>query len=105
MDQPHVRGDQLELAALDGADEIPAEQLTVGLLLGNQLLCAVLPHQLDAGLGQRRQVIGRHVLDRGQDLDLGADLLANPLEVRPYLLSTHKPAWRPVRPSSRRWEK
>ena len=41
------------------------------LLLREQLLGAVLPHQLDPGLGQRRQVLGRHVLDGRQDLHLG----------------------------------
>ena len=53
------------------------------LLLGEQLLRAVLAHQLDAGLGQRRQVVRVHVLDRGEDLDRRAPIaLAHALEVR-----------------------
>ena len=76
------------------------------LLLGEQLLGAVLAHQLDAGLGQRRQVVRVHVLDRRQDLDLRADPLADPLEVLPHAVQhAPGPAWRPVTPSSRRWEK
>ena len=60
------------------------------LLLRQQLLGAVLAHELDAGLRERGQVAGLHVLDRGADLDLGADLLAHPLEVAPYALRVHR---------------
>ncbi len=56
VDQPDVRGDVLQLAALDGADEVPGEQVAVLLLLGEEVLGAVLPHEVDARLRQRGQV-------------------------------------------------
>ncbi len=90
VDQPHVRHHVLDLAALKLADEVPREQVAVGLLLGQQLLRPVLAHQLDARLRQCRQVIGLHVLHRGEHLDLGADLLAHPLEVAPYAFRIHR---------------
>src|SRR4051812_48373073 len=90
--------------------------------LGEQLLRAVLPHQLDAALGQRRQLVGGHVLDRGEDLHVRRvatscdDALTHPLEVvadelraQARELARHvsqtSPAWRPVTPWSRRGEK
>ena len=82
VDQPHVRGHVLDLAALQGADEVPGEQLPVALLLLEQRLSAVLAHELDAALGQRRQVGGGHVLHGRADLDLRRDPLADALEVR-----------------------
>ncbi len=90
VDQPHVRRHVLDLAALELADEVPGEQVAVRLLLGEQLLGPVLAHQFDAGLGQRRQVISLDVFDRGEDLHLGADLLAHPLEVAPYAFRIHR---------------
>ena len=74
-------------------------------LLGEQVLHAVLADQLDAGLRQRGQITGLDVLGGGEDLDLRADSLAHPVEVSLQLFNTHSPAWRPVTPSSRRWEK
>ena len=68
VDQAHARRDVLHLAALERADEVPLEQVAVGVLLRGQLLSAVLADQGDPGLGQRRQVLERHVLDRGADL-------------------------------------
>ena len=87
-------------------------------LLGDQVLRAVLADELDPGLGQGRQLLRRHVLDRRADLHLGRPIaLAHPLEVLPHArgveaaeLARHPvshatPPWRPVTPSSRRWEK
>ena len=70
VDQAHVRRDVLDLAALERADEVPGEQVAVLVLLGQQVLGAVLAHQLDAGLGERGQVVGRTYLIAAQDLDL-----------------------------------
>ena len=53
-------------------------------LLLEQHLRAVLAHQLDAALRERRQVVRGHVLDRGADLHLGGHALANPLQVRAH---------------------
>ncbi len=75
------------------------------------------PTSVDPGLGQGAHVVGAHVLGGGEDLDLRAGVLANPLEVgadrcrvevgdrfdHGYSIQT-KPAWRPVRSPSRRWE-
>ena len=90
MDQAHVRRDVLHLAALELADEVPGEQVAVRLLLLEQLLRAVLPHQLDAGLGERGQVGGLHVLTAASTSTSGADALAHPLEVAPDALSVHR---------------
>ena len=83
----------------------------VGLRL--QLLGAVLADERDAGLGERPQLLQRHVLDRREDLDavrqLGADareVLAHAAGVDAGDQARHTtPAWRPVTPPSRRWEK
>ena len=80
----------LHLAALQLADEVPGEQVAVRLLLREQVLRAVLPHQLDAGLGERGQVALRHVLHGGEHLDLGADPLAHRLQVAPDALRIHR---------------
>jgi hypothetical protein len=47
-----------------------------------EILGAVLAHHLDARLGQRGQVLERDVLRRGDDGDVGADLLADALVAR-----------------------
>ena len=57
---------------------------------GEQLLRPVLAHQLDARVRQSRQGGGLHVLNRSEDLDLGADLLPHPLEVAPYPFRIHR---------------
>ena len=44
----------LRLAALEVADEVPAEGVAVGGVLGLQVLGAVLADDLDPGLGERR---------------------------------------------------
>ena len=78
------------------------------------------PTSVDARLRQRAHVLDRHVLGRGQDLDVRAGALPDALEVgagcaRPrgrgsgrasdHASSQARPAWRPVRSPSRRWEK
>ena len=81
----------LDLAALELADEVPAEAIAGGRLLGLELLRAVLAEQLEAGLGERAEILGRHVLHRREQLDVvriaagaaggGGDLGAHPVGV------------------------
>ena len=116
VDQPHQRHDPLHLAALHVADEVPGEAVAAALVLGLEVLEAVLADQLDPGLGERVHLLGDDVLGRREDLDLRPAALAHPLEVaraRPrgrcrgsaQASIQTSPAWRPVRPASRRWEK
>src|SRR3712207_1211084 len=111
LDRARERGNVAHLARLQRADEVPPlEQVAVRLVLGEHVLGAVLAHHRDPRLGQRRQVVGRDVLDRRADLDLVADPLAHAREVladavRVHHARTTMPHWRPVRPRSRRWEK
>src|SRR5215208_3377571 len=122
VDQLRVREDLLDLAALELADEVPAE-LGVGRGLGLELLSAVLAQQRQPGLVQDMEVLERDVLDGGEQLDLvGAaaglasgvvDLGPHALEPAPHRLDLDAvdqarhttPACRPVTPPSRRWEK
>ena len=46
----------LRLAALEVADEVPAERVAVALVLGHEVLRAVLADDLDARLGERGHV-------------------------------------------------
>jgi len=64
------------------ADEVVGENRPArpGRRLRFEVLRAVLPHQLDAGRGEHRQVLEGHVLDRREDLDAVADLAAHPRE-------------------------
>src|SRR5215203_5196536 len=118
MNQPHQRQDALDLPALDVADEVPCEGISPALPLCLQILKAVLPDELHAGLGQRPHLLERDVLRRHEDLHLGADSIPYPLEVAPDAPALQamdepghqprlqtRPACRPVRPPSRRWEK
>jgi hypothetical protein len=123
VDQAHMGRNVLHLPALDPADEVPLEQPGVIGALGGEVLGAVLPHQLDARLGQRRQLRRRDVLDRGADLDSrrvaarGGDPLPDSVEVRAHARRVEAgdelhhqarqtiPHWRPVTPPSRRCEK
>ncbi len=91
----------------------------MGPRLRLEVLRAVLARDGDPRLGEDAELLERDVLDGGEDLDLGrvapgaGDLLADPLEVRahdarvdaPDQLRHAIPAWRPVTPRSRRWEK
>src|SRR5215208_7202472 len=109
MDQPHARRNVLNLAALQGADEVPLEQVGVFVLFRGEILRAVLAHERDARLSERGQVFGVDVLDRGADLDRVPDALADALQVSPDAVSVYvrhtSPPWRPVTPPSRRCEK
>jgi len=49
------------LVGLEAADEVPAERRAVDGMLGLELLRAVLPDDLDPGIGQERHVAERHV--------------------------------------------
>ncbi len=53
VDQPHVRHDRLDLAALQPADEVPRKQLAMGGDLRDEVLRAVLADEPDAGLGEQ----------------------------------------------------
>jgi len=90
VDQAHPGRHLLDLAALQRPDEVPCEQLAVAVLLGGQILGAVLAHERNAALGERGQVVGGHVLDRGEDLRFGPDRLAHPLEARPHAFRIHR---------------
>src|SRR6476469_3454912 len=102
-------------ARLQRANEVPGEGVSPAVLLGHELLRAVLPHERDAALGQHPHLLDGHVLDRREDLDVvrraarRRDPLVHPLEVlahaRRSQLSHATPACRPVTPLSRRCEK
>ena len=70
MDELDAREDLLDLAALELADEVPAEA-GVRLGLGLELLGAVLTHQRPTRLLQDVELLERDVLDRREQLDLG----------------------------------
>ncbi len=59
MDQAHVRHDQAHTPALQLADEVPLEQLSVRGHLRLEVLGAVLADEADAGLGEHRQILAR----------------------------------------------
>src|SRR5438309_975284 len=123
VDEPHVRNDELDLAALELPDEIPLKALTMGADLRLEVLCAVLADDADARLGQDVHLLDRDVLGRRAHLDRvgvapgmgrgAGDLPADALEVAPHAASVEPadqlrhttPAWRPVTPPSRRCEK
>src|SRR5262249_9441066 len=113
-------GDELaDLAALERADEVPREAIGIRLRLGHKILGPVLTEQGDPGLREHSELFERHVLHRREDLDVAGcaagvgDLRADPLQVLAYALDAQPadqlrhatPAWRPVRPWSRRCEK
>ena len=63
------------LSALEMADEMPPELRAVTVVLRLELLCAVLAHDLDSGLGEERELVDGDVLRRDDDRDTRADLL------------------------------
>ena len=118
VDEAAERQHLLQLAALQVADEVPLEGVTPALLLGDEILLAVLADQGDAGLGQCSHLLQRHVLAGDEDLDPVGRPLAHPRQVGPHRVRIDavdqlrhqasiqtRPPWRPVRPASRRWEK
>ena len=72
-----------------------------------EVLRAVLADQRDPGLGERPELLERHVLDRGEDLDAVRQLAADPREVGADAGGVEAgdqtrhttPAWRPVTPA------
>src|SRR5207248_3256000 len=82
--------DRLRLAALEMPDEVPAEGVAVARVLGLEVLRAVLAHDLDSGLGERAELLDGHVLRRGDDRHLRAQLCADPLVVRADGLSRYR---------------
>ena len=88
--------------------------------LACEVLGAVLADERDARLGERAELVERHVLDRGEQLDVarvapgGGDLVADARQVRRArgrrrgrgsAAATRSPPGGPVTPPSRRWEK
>jgi hypothetical protein len=67
------------LAALEVADEVPAKGVAVALVLGAEVLGAVLADDLHAGLGQCGHVLQRDVLRRGDDGHVRPDLFPDVL--------------------------
>ena len=53
----------------------------MGRRLGLEVLGAVLPTQLDPGVGQRAELLQGHVLDGGEDLHAVGELVAHAGEV------------------------
>ena len=62
MDETDQREHEPGLAALEMADEVPCEDLTVAVVLGDQILRPILGHQRHAGVGQDTHLIEKHVL-------------------------------------------
>src|SRR4029453_6084417 len=77
----------LRPAALEVADEIPAERVAVRCVLQLEVLCAVLAHDLDPGLGENGQVVAIDVLRSGDDGHPGPDFLPYALVASAYRLS------------------
>jgi len=67
------------LAALEVPDEVPAEGVAVAVVLRLEVLGAILTHDLDPCLHERRQILERDVLRRDDDRDVRSDLLADAL--------------------------
>ena len=65
------------LPALEMTDEVPSERVAVAVVLCQKILCAVLTDDLDARLRERREVLERDVLRRGDDRDVRSDLFAD----------------------------
>ena len=65
----------LRLAALQVADEMPAEHVAVARMLRLEVLGAIFADDLDSGCRERRQVVAGDVLRRDDDGDVRADLL------------------------------
>src|ERR687897_3532739 len=64
----------LRLAALQMADEVPPERVTVERVFRLQVLGSVLSDYLHPGLGQDAELLRRDILRRRDDRDTGADL-------------------------------
>src|SRR5581483_7861746 len=69
------RVDDLRLATLQMADEVPAEGVAVARVLRLEILRAVLTDDLDSRFRERAELVDRHVLRRDDDRDSGPDFL------------------------------
>ena len=78
---------ELRLPALQVADEVPAERVAVGGVLGLEVLRPVLSDDLDSGLGQDAQLGDGEVLRRGHDRHLRPDLVPDAREPLAHLIS------------------
>ena len=122
VDQPAERQHLLHLAALQVADEVPLEGVAPALVLGGEVLLAVLADQASrrprparpspraARTWSRRGSRPPRRRPRATRSRLAAIFAGS----RPWIRLGHRsapalepdePAWRPVRPASRRWEK
>ena len=122
VDQAAERQQLLHLAALQVADEVPLEGVAPALVLGDEVLLAVLADQRHPGLGQRPHLLQRHVLasrrgsrprarrarGRAPGWRRSSPARGRGSAPAPQALpgsSQARPACRPVTPPSRRWEK
>ena len=97
----------LRLAALEVADEVPAERVAVARVLRREVLLAVLADDLDSRVHERLHVVEGDVLRRGHDRDARADLRPDPLVPRRGSRQATRATtpWTPRGFPSRRWEK
>ena len=65
----------LRLAALQMTDEVPPERVAVAGVFRLEILRAVLPHHVDARVGEQLELVERQVLRGDDDRDAGTDLL------------------------------
>ena len=79
--------DRLRLAALEVADEVPAEGVAVERVLALEVLGLVLADDLDPGLGEDAELVGVDVLRRGHDRHVRPELGSDPIDVRADRLS------------------
>jgi hypothetical protein len=75
--------DRRRLAALEVADEVPAERVAPALVLGREVLRAILADDVDAGVGEQGELVDRQVLRRDDDRDVFPDLVADALVALP----------------------
>src|SRR4029453_13436212 len=78
--------DALCLAALQMADEVPAERVAVRGVLGLEILGSVLAHDVDPSLGPDRHLLWGPVLRGRDDGYVRADLDPYPLVALPDLV-------------------
>ena len=93
---------RLRLAALQVADEVPAEAVAVARVLRLEILRAVLAHDLHARGGERVELVHRDVLRRRDDGHRRPDLGLDPLVSLADLLRRHARALPGLRAACRR---
>ena len=112
-----MRQDLLDLARLQLADEVPAE-LGWAVALASRSWARFSPSSVRPASPEHADLLQRHVLDRGQQLDLAGSRPASAMSARPLDVGADAggveaadqarhtaPAWRPVMPWSRRWRR